>query len=154
MYSHKQKGFLIIFLLVPTIIFIGIYIYDITSLVGKPVWVMPLLIFIFGAMTFALISFYAMEIVVKNNTIFMKLGIGVIKKEFKISSIESIKIVKNKMWYGWGIRWIPGGTLYNVSGLDAVELIIKDGRKIRLGTDDPQELYNVIVREMDLLGNN
>ena len=42
--------------------------------------------------------------------------------------------------YGWGIRWIPGGWLWNVSGLDGVELALVSGRRFRIGTDEPEQL--------------
>jgi hypothetical protein len=49
--------------------------------------------------------------------------------------------VKNAWWYGFGIRVIPGGgRLWNVSGLHAVELLLKDGRRLRIGTDQPAAL--------------
>jgi hypothetical protein len=35
---------------------------------------------------------------------------------------------------------VPGRRLYNVSGLDAVELRLKTGDIRRIGTDDPQGL--------------
>lgn len=37
-----------------------------------------------------------------------------------------------------------GGRLYNVSGLDAVELRLKSGEVRRIGTDDPQGLSAVL----------
>jgi hypothetical protein len=41
---------------------------------------------------------------------------------------------------GWGIRITTRGMLYNVSGRDAVEIRLDDGRRFRLGTDDPNGL--------------
>jgi hypothetical protein len=38
----------------------------------------------------------------------------------------------------------PGFRLYNVSGLDAVELHLKSGEIRRIGTDDPQGLAAAI----------
>jgi hypothetical protein len=38
----------------------------------------------------------------------------------------------------------PGFRLYNVSGLDAVELRLKSNAVRRIGTDDPQGLANVL----------
>jgi hypothetical protein len=54
--------------------------------------------------------------------------------------IEMVAAVRNRWWYGWGIRTGPGFRLYNVSGLDAVELRLKSGDVRRIGTDDPQGL--------------
>jgi len=41
---------------------------------------------------------------------------------------------------GWGVHLTPCGWLYNVSGLDAVAITLRDGRKFALGTDDPHGL--------------
>jgi hypothetical protein len=49
-------------------------------------------------------------------------------------------VVRNCWWYGWGIRRGPDFRLYNVSGLDAVELRLKSGEVRRIGTDDPLAL--------------
>jgi hypothetical protein len=56
--------------------------------------------------------------------------------------------VRNKWWYGWGIRLTPHGWLFNVGGLDAVELELASGRKFRIGTDEPQGLLNAIRTAM------
>jgi hypothetical protein len=56
--------------------------------------------------------------------------------------------VKNQWWWGWGIRLIPGGWLYNVSGLDAVELKMKNGRVYRIGTDEPRKLAEFIQAKL------
>jgi hypothetical protein len=37
---------------------------------------------------------------------------------------------------GWGIRALHKGWLWNIAGLDAVELELKTGRVFRIGTDD------------------
>ncbi len=57
-----------------------------------------------------------------------------------LSEIESHSAVRNPWYYGWGLRRTPIGWLYNVSGLEAVEITMKDGRKVRIGTDDPAGL--------------
>ena len=57
-----------------------------------------------------------------------------------ISDIEGVRIVRNTWLNGFGIRMRPAWRLYNVSGLDAVELRVKTGDIRRIGTDDPQGL--------------
>jgi hypothetical protein len=49
-----------------------------------------------------------------------------------------------RSFYGWGIRWIPGGWLWNVSGLDGVELVLVNNRRFRVGTDEPEQLAAAI----------
>ncbi len=57
-----------------------------------------------------------------------------------LDEIQTVAIVRNHWWNGFGIRTRPGFRLYNVSGLDAVELHLKSGQIRRIGTDDPQGL--------------
>ena len=57
-----------------------------------------------------------------------------------LSDIEDARIVGNTWLNGFGIRMRPGWRLYNVSGLDAVELQLKNGDIRRIGTDDPKGL--------------
>jgi hypothetical protein len=48
--------------------------------------------------------------------------------------------VRNAWSNGFGIRTASRFTLYNVSGLGAVELKQKSGEVRRIGTDDPKGL--------------
>lgn len=66
--------------------------------------------------------------------------IGVIRGRFALAEITAARVVRNSPVSGWGIRYIPHGQLWNVWGLDAVELQLKDGTRFRIGTDEPREL--------------
>lgn len=72
-------------------------------------------------------------------------GPGVWRKRIPLSDIAACRTVRNKWWYGWGIRRIPNGWLYNVSGLGAVELTLQRGTKLRVGTDEPDVLNRRIA---------
>ncbi|MCZ4337578.1 hypothetical protein [Shewanella colwelliana] len=65
-------------------------------------------------------------------------------KSIKTSEIESLKKIRTKWYYGLGIRLISNGWLYSVSGLTAVELKLKDGTTVSLGTNDPENLIKAI----------
>jgi hypothetical protein len=67
-------------------------------------------------------------------------GPGIWKYWIALAEIEDIQIVYNKWWNGFGIRIRPGFRLYNVSGLAAVELRLRNGDIHRIGTDDVQGL--------------
>jgi hypothetical protein len=69
------------------------------------------------------------------------------KKSYQLLDIESSTVVRNSWFWGWGIRLTPNGWLYNVSGLDAVQLQLRSGRKLRIGTDDPQGLVEAISHD-------
>jgi hypothetical protein len=61
-----------------------------------------------------------------------------------LEEIDSAAVVRNHWWNGFGIRTARGFTLYNVSGLDAVELKLKSGDVKRIGTDDPTGLADAL----------
>ncbi len=44
----------------------------------------------------------------------------------------------------------PWGWMFNVSGLDAVDIELKDGGRFRIGTDEPEELVRAISLGMEL----
>ena len=67
-------------------------------------------------------------------------GIGVISKSIPLEHIESAEAVRNRWWYGFGIRLTPHGWMWNMKGLSAVELTYKTGKKFRVGTTDPEGL--------------
>ena len=53
-------------------------------------------------------------------------------------------MVRNPWYYGWGIHLFPGGWVFNVSGFAALELQMENGRKYRIGTDDPAGLAKAV----------
>ena len=67
-------------------------------------------------------------------------GPGLWTYRLGFDEIASVAVVRNRWWYGWGIRIGPGFRLYNVSGLDAVELRLHASDARRIGTDDPDGL--------------
>ena len=68
----------------------------------------------------------------------------------KINEVASSKIVSNKWWYGFGIHgWWGKGWLLNVSGLNAVELKMKNGMFYIIGTDEPQKLNAAIQTKIN-----
>ena len=90
------------------------------------------------------ILFDSLTVRVSNDHVEIRFGIGMIRKQFNVDNIKTATIVKNKWYYGWGIRLTPHGWLYNVSGLDAVEILMHNGKQYRIGTDQPNELENAI----------
>jgi hypothetical protein len=97
---------------------------------------------------FILASFVTLTASIDEKYLKIKFGYGIFKKKFPLNEIVSATSVKNHWYYGWGIRlclW-PKMWIYNVSGFDAVEIILKNGRVYRIGTDDSNELETAIKR--------
>ena len=91
-----------------------------------------------------LVLFWSLTVKVTAREVVLAFGPGIIRKRFPLSEIESVKVVRNRWYYGWGVRLTPHGWLHNVSGLDAVELELRSDKKVRIGTDDPQGLADAI----------
>lgn len=67
-------------------------------------------------------------------------GPGLIRRTIAVHEIVAARPVRNRWYYGWGIRLTPSGWMFNVSGLDAVELSLASGVRFRIGTDRPGEV--------------
>jgi hypothetical protein len=92
-----------------------------------------------------LLLFYRLTIEIYGEVIRISFGIGLIRVNYALADIREARPVRNPWWAGFGIRWLPGYTLYNVSGLRGVELSFKNSkRKVRIGTDVPEEISRYI----------
>jgi len=74
----------------------------------------------------------------------IRFGFGTWRKKFRLNQIQSVTAVRNNWFMGCGIHWIGSGWLYNIAGYDAVELTFQNGKKARIGTDEPQKLASAI----------
>jgi hypothetical protein len=138
MYNHTQKGWVII---VASIVAGGLL-----SLTGPMALNTRFEIAIAIFMASIIILFGALTVEVTNDLVKVAFGIGLIRYKFKMSDIASAQIRRIKWYSGFGIHGWPGkGWLLNVSGLDTVELTMKNGMRYLIGTDEPQELYNAIT---------
>jgi len=101
---------------------------------------------IMALIVFMLASFTVLTTSIDKNCLQVKFGGGIFRKKFLLSDIASARQVKNHWYYGWGVRlWFwPKMWIYNVSGFDAVEIIMKNGKVYRIGTDAPSELETAI----------
>lgn len=66
------------------------------------------------------------------------------KHRIALDDIESATRVRNKAWWGLGVRKVPGGWMYNVGGLDAIEIVRSNGKRFRIGTNDPDGLEKAL----------
>ncbi len=135
-YRHTQVGYLIIAAMVAVMVWIGVVLANSginwTAIGGLAV------------IAVALVFFSSLTVVIGEDEVEVRFGPGPIRKRFKLNEIESCEVVRNHWYYGWGIRLTPHGVLYAVSGLDAIEIKLRMGKKFRIGTDVPQELEAAI----------
>jgi len=140
MYRHTQIGWVVLISVGMAILLTG-YI-DLM----EHNWIISLVL---GMLTICLILFGTLTVIVNSASIQVRFGPGLIKKRFRLNEISSCTIVRNHWWYGWGIRRTVKGWLFNVSGLDAVELSMRDGKFFRIGTDEPQKLNDFLKRRLN-----
>ena len=100
---------------------------------------------------FILASFTTLTTSIDENCLRVKFGFRIFTKMFPLKEIASVQAVKNRWYYGWGIRvWFwPYMWIFNISGFDAVEIIMRNGKIYRIGTDTPKELEDAIKRAIN-----
>ena len=132
---------------------VGWVILGVAAAVGAMVWTrlpvgaaaaasIPLLI----AAALVLLVFSSLTVEVDHEAIRLRFGVGLVRKRIALADVSSWRAVRNPWYAGWGIRLGPGGVLWNVSGFDAVELVLGDGGRFRVGTDEPAALASAIAQ--------
>ncbi|MDP8226656.1 MAG: hypothetical protein P9L89_03310, partial [Candidatus Celaenobacter polaris] len=125
-YQHTQRSRILFIIIIFVLLFMLFLMYRFGfNWIGAVVFLL---------MVMALYLFNSLIVKINSEKISVAFGSGLIRKNIPISTIKSAEKVRNKWYYGFGIRLIPGGQMYNVAGLDAVELKLTNGRVFRIGT--------------------
>ena len=104
----------------------------------------PILGVVFLVLVIMAVLFCSLTVQIREGWLECHFGIGVIRKKIAVADIVGARQVRNRWYYGWGIRMTPAGWMFNVSGLDAVEIELASGKRFRVGTDRPQDLLQAI----------
>jgi hypothetical protein len=149
MYKHRQTAWAYWIPLVAVVLGFGVAAYVLdrqgdTGSVTAPYLALPA-----GVLLLALVSFGSLTVMVDDELVDIRFAAGLIGKRLRLTDVQSCRPVTNRWWCGWGIRWIGRGQWmysvgFNVSGLDAVELSMKNGKRYRIATDEPQRLCEAI----------
>jgi len=74
----------------------------------------------------------------------LTVGFPIFRRRIPLHSIDEVTPVHYRwyQWGGWGIRYRRGAVLYNVPGDRgrAVELKLKDGKKVLFSAEDPDQV--------------
>lgn len=145
-YHHKQLGFVLISVFV--IVFLFLVDLLVLSIIfwhdQVPAFANVLLIIATLAVVVLAVLFSSMTIAINDGELIWHFSLGFWKNRIPLHHIAACAPVQNKWWYGWGIHRVAGGWLYNVSGFEAAELRLTDGRLIRLGSDEVGKLIAAI----------
>ena len=102
----------------------------------------------FGIWAVVLLLFSTLTVSVDDDSLRAVFGVGLIRKRVRFANVASFSQVRNPWYYGWGIHVYPGGTVYNASGLSAIEFRMSSGRYVRIGTEEPEALSSVLAQAM------
>ena len=95
-----------------------------------------------------LFLFHSLTIEIDSSTLRCWFGFAVIRREYPLSEIVNATAMRNRWFYGWGIRLTPNGWMWSVSGFDAVEIELTSGKFFRLGTGEPEKLAEAIREQI------
>jgi hypothetical protein len=152
-YQHRQSARAIRVALGTAIVFVALILRtlgpDDPALLG--------VLAVFALLTLILFTFHSLTVTVTADTIRAAFGPGWIRKTVPVDEVLEARVVRNRWYHGWGIRyygWFDRervrGWLFNVSGFDAVEVRLRNGRNYRIGTDDPVGLLAAVRRAVGL----
>ena len=100
------------------------------------------------------LAFYQLTTIVTESTLTVRYGVGLLAFRFPLSEITQITEHSVPWYAGYGIRWVGDAWLFNVSGNDAIEVTFASGRKVWVGTDDPNGLAAILRLRMEELRSN
>ncbi len=145
-YEHTQPGTFIRVMTGSWVVVFGVLAVVMLALGEKEAAIVLGVITVMVAVILGIVVvlFHSLTVRISRSDIALSFGVGLIRKRFPIGDIRSVRIARNRWYNGWGIRKIRGGWLYNVSGFDAIEIQLKNERKYRIGTDQPEKLLAAV----------
>jgi len=138
-YRHTQYGTLVSLVFLITGILIAVVAQRILVEDRAPSAILMIGLYLFG-----LLMFYSFTIEIFEEKLKFWFGIGIIQKTIALNEIQSTKEIYNPWYYFGGIKLIPGGWYYAIAPGTAVEIELRDGRIIQLGTNQPKHLNQAI----------
>lgn len=139
-YQHTQKGGFWFYAAI--IVFPLIYLWLLVSAGTRQVLDAEKIAFVMLPILggFLILMMSGLTVTIDDLSIQIRFGPGVFWKTYSLTKIADCQQVRNGWWWGYGVRWYIEGWLYNIAGMDAVEITFNNGKKIRIGTDEPEKL--------------
>ena len=103
-------------------------------------------------MTFMTLCFQSLTTTVSETSLRVHFGpIPLLEKKVLLEEIVSVRPEKSSLLDGWGVHWTPGkGWIYNMWGFDCLAINLGT-RHFRVGTNDPDQLCEVLERAISAL---
>ncbi len=155
-YQHTQKGSKLIYYISIFMVFECLAIEAFVYLVGtrsedplarnQLILAMVLIPLVPGVVLgWAFLLMSSLTVSVDPEYVRVRFGPGAWRKTIPLDRIVLCRPVKNDWINGWGIHYIGKKCwLYNIAGMEAVEITYKNGKRTRIGTDEPDKLAEAI----------
>ena len=138
-YEHTQRGTVVQVALV-----IGALVcFGLSQFLSAPPFVVPMVVAVFVICAY---MFSSLTVQITDRELHWCFGPGMFRKELDLAEIVSVEVTRTRLLEGWGIHKTSRGWLYNVSGFGAVLLTLHGGKRILLGTDEPDRLRLAILQ--------
>jgi hypothetical protein len=146
-YSHTQKAQLCLSVYALAVVFLGLgwFVQD-----APPIqWLFPpisVLMLVVAA------SFHHLTVEDQGDVLSVRFGpVPLFRKIVQYADIVSVEVGRMSLLDGWGIHMsMRGGWVWNLWGRDCVVLHFRDGRILRIGTDDAENLAGFLQSRVNL----
>jgi len=113
-----------------------------------PAWIAPVVTVGLIVLVAVVALMSRLEVTVDQDAVVAAFGFGWPRRTIPLDEIARTRQVRNNFWYGFGVRKVPRGWMYNVWGLDGVELELTNGKIFRIGSNDAERLHASITLAM------
>ncbi len=140
-YEHTQRGYTAF----PVLVVLLITFAVVLAFAGDERGAAALSLGISFVVVMLIVAWFSvLRIRVGDDEVRVSFGAGWPRKVIALDDVVGFRQVRNKWYYGWGIRRAPAGWMFNVWGLDAVEIERRNGKKFLIGTNEPRELVTAL----------
>ncbi len=148
-YQHTQRGpwSFVLLAVVASNLTLAVRLWG-----NEPAWASLLLLSVALLMTFMTFCFQSLTTTVSETSLRVHFGpIPLLEKKVLLEDIVSVRPEKSSLLDGWGVHWTPGkGWIYNMWGFDCLAINLGT-RHFRVGTNDPDQLCEVLERAISAL---
>lgn len=141
-YDHTQYGYTGI---LTTALLVALMWGSLRSAFEESDWIGALIVSFLVFIVALTFWFSKLNVTVAHGAVTAAFGLGKPHRVIQFSEVTDVRQVRNSWVQGWGVRRITNGWMYNVWGLDAVELELASGHIFRIGTDEPDKLSTAIT---------
>ncbi|WP_183575964.1 hypothetical protein HDF18_18910 [Mucilaginibacter sp. X5P1] len=154
LFKETQKYAVLMVAAMLSTIFFGVFCV-IQIVLGKPVGNHPapdallIVFFVVSVATIFLAWYQKLVFIITEDELHISFGILTSSKTIKMSDVKNISTRKYnamKEFWGWGVRFRKNITCFTVSGSDAVEIELKSGEKLLVGTQKMTEVAAVVLK--------